>query len=68
LNGRFKKKLWKLILDNLILIYFSILLQTCDKNKKNDAESYAAKLKEDKDLLQEAFEESVFVDTLKKSI
>lgn len=43
------------------------MLQTCEKNKKNDAESYVQKLKEDKDLLMEAFEESVFVETLKKS-
>ncbi|KAL4471109.1 hypothetical protein ABPG72_006490 [Tetrahymena utriculariae] len=65
---KYQKKLWKDILDYLILFYFQTMIQSCKKAKKEHLQQYIQKLKQDQQFLQDQFNEILFKKQLEQSL
>ncbi|KAL4438805.1 hypothetical protein ABPG74_013478 [Tetrahymena malaccensis] len=65
---KYQKKLWKDILDYLILFYFQTMIQSCKKAKKEHLQQYIQKLKQDEQFLQDQFNEILFKKQLEQSL
>ncbi|CAD8175519.1 unnamed protein product [Paramecium pentaurelia] len=68
LHDSFSRKLWKQLLDSIVLYYFNQFIISCGKAKKENQKDFNNKLENDKDILVQELETFIFEKQLLASL
>ncbi|CAD8111062.1 unnamed protein product [Paramecium primaurelia] len=68
LHDSFSRKLWKQLIDSIILYYFNQFIISCSKAKKEQQNEFIRKLENDKDILFQELETFIFQKQLQTTL
>ncbi|CAD8118152.1 unnamed protein product [Paramecium sonneborni] len=68
LHDSFSRKLWKQLIDSIILYYFNQFIISCSKAKKEQQNEFIRKLENDKDILFQELETFIFEKQLQAAL